>query len=161
MIATCLNCSISFTPKPYTLGKFCSNPCWHKYVRRGVAERFWSRVIKTETCWNWDRIFDKGGYGCSPTQRSLKETRAHRAAWILTHGPIPKRMHVCHQCDNRKCCNPSHLFLGTAADNVADRMAKQNTESPNSLSKRVLLRTAELGLPHSWSELVQKRFQLQ
>jgi len=45
-------------------------------------------------------------------------------AWELLNGPVPGGMHVCHSCDNPPCCNPAHLFLGTAVDNAADREAK-------------------------------------
>lgn len=50
--------------------------------------------------------------------------RVHQVAWILTNGPIPPGMGVLHRCDNQPCCNPSHLFIGTQADNVADMVAK-------------------------------------
>lgn len=48
----------------------------------------------------------------------------HRAAYTQAHGPIPKGMCVCHRCDVRNCIEPSHLFLGTIRDNIADRHAK-------------------------------------
>jgi hypothetical protein len=49
---------------------------------------------------------------------------AHRRAWELTHGPITDGLHCLHHCDHPPCCNPSHLFLGAPADNVADMVAK-------------------------------------
>lgn len=49
---------------------------------------------------------------------------AHRLAWEFSKGPIPEGLQVLHKCDNRKCCNPSHLFLGTQKDNIQDMISK-------------------------------------
>lgn len=49
---------------------------------------------------------------------------AHRAVWALMHGPIPASMHVCHTCDQTRCVNIHHLFLGTRSDNMRDMVAK-------------------------------------
>jgi hypothetical protein len=46
--------------------------------------------------------------------------RVHRVAWVFTNGSIPKGMMVLHKCDNRKCVNPDHLYLGTHCDNMKD-----------------------------------------
>lgn len=76
------------------------------------------------------------GYGCFTVSTGRTEG-AHRVAWELENGPIPMGLHVLHRCDNRPCCNPEHLFLGTNRDNIADMIAKgrdrkvQGVESPH------------------------------
>ncbi len=60
---------------------------------------------------------------------------AHRFAYSTKFGPIPSGMSVLHRCDNRPCCNPDHLFLGTQADNVADMMHKKRNRQPKGSSQ--------------------------
>jgi hypothetical protein len=64
----------------------------------------------------------RSGYGIIGYQGRTRT--AHRVAWEVFNGPIPDRLHVCHKCDNRRCCNPEHLFLGTQQQNIDDMFAK-------------------------------------
>lgn len=95
-----------------------------------LAERFWPRVepIPEERgCWEWIGNCHKPRtsyleYGLLEFQgRSLL---AHRASWLLHFGPIPDGLCVLHRCDNPRCVNPSHLFLGSRADNCYDMWGK-------------------------------------
>jgi hypothetical protein len=89
-------------------------------------DRFWNRVDSSggpDACWPWlGCIFKNAGYGCVSFKKKLVGT--HRVAWSLVNGDIPAGMWICHRCDNRICCNPAHLFLGTPRDNVLDMIAK-------------------------------------
>ena len=80
------------------------------------------RVDELTGCHEWTGYQLDTGYGQVRRQGYL--WRVHRLAWFLTHGPIPKGANVLHSCDNRICCNPEHLFLGTTQDNADDMVAK-------------------------------------
>lgn len=84
--------------------------------------RFWKNVDKTDGCWNWTGTRTDKGYGRFKT--STKNWRAHRLSYEMHCGPIPEGMQVLHECDNPSCVRPDHLFLGTNADNMADKCAK-------------------------------------
>lgn len=89
-----------------------------------VAERFWPKVAMgtADACWLWTASRSGSGYGCLRVNRVTRTS--HTLAWELTNGPIPDGLWVLHKCDVRLCCNPTHLFLGTASDNARDMVAK-------------------------------------
>ena len=87
-----------------------------------MEKRFWSKVKKTDYCWNW--IASEAGNHYGGFKFRGQTTKANRVSWILHFGEIPKGMCILHKCDNKKCVNPDHLFLGTFADNNLDMMKK-------------------------------------
>lgn len=85
---------------------------------------FWAVVERREgACWQWRGRVQTNGYGVVDVARR-KQARAHRFAWELTNGPIPAGRMVLHECDNKLCVNPSHLFLGDATANMRDMARK-------------------------------------
>jgi hypothetical protein len=88
-----------------------------------LADRLWPKVVKGDGCWPFTGHRCRGLHGQILGENG-RIIGAHRAAWIVTYGPIPAGMYVCHKCDNPPCCRPDHLFLGDAGVNNADRDAK-------------------------------------
>lgn len=74
-------------------------------------------------CWLWERGIQSPGYGCWPIGKG-RHKKAHRVAYEIANGTIPRGMVVCHRCDNPYCVNPDHLFLGSQSDNMKDMWAK-------------------------------------
>ncbi len=86
--------------------------------------RFWTKYAESgiEDCWEWLAGRNRRGYGKFKMRRKTRP--AHRVAYEMHIGPIPDGILVCHRCDNPGCVNPAHLFLGTAQDNMSDKVAK-------------------------------------
>lgn len=78
-------------------------------------------------CWEWQCV-NKAGYGIIKIGR--KSFRAHRYSWGVKNGLIPDKMEICHKCDNPRCVNPEHLFLGTHQENMMDAYKKNRIRIP-------------------------------
>lgn len=94
-----------------------------QFIKIKPEQRFWDKVEKTKNCWNWiGKIRSTDGYGVLSIDS--KERRSHRLSWEMMNGKIPEGHVICHSCDNPKCVRPSHLFLGTQAENLTDMRNK-------------------------------------
>ena len=92
-------------------------------------ESFWNKVnIRSENeCWEWNAGL-RTGYGVFKVNRKSKS--AHRLSYLLSYNKDPGELCVCHKCDNRKCVNPNHLFLGTQKENMQDCKNKNRLVIP-------------------------------
>lgn len=96
-------------------------------VKKSSPEKFWNKINfgEPDQCWEWTGFIDYG-YGRFGRKMNGRwgSMLAHRMMWIYVHGEIPEGQCVLHSCDNRKCCNPAHHFLGTKKENNEDRDRK-------------------------------------
>lgn len=104
--------------------------------KKSIEERFWSKVNKTDNvndCWNWLASGrSKFGYGTIKFKEKLIDS--HRLSWMMANNEFnltPKDF-ICHKCDNPKCVNPNHLFLGNASINMKDAFIKGRLILPDS-----------------------------
>ena len=144
---------------------YCSNKC----RVTPVEERFWPKVDRSkgeDACWPWTASFNNDGYGNFPWNG---EYRAPRVAWVLTKGQIPEGLSVLHdpiKCNNRACCNPKHLYLGTQFQNVQDmikigmKASTAGEEHPNSLLNDDAIKEIRLKYNRVDAEILADKFKV-
>jgi len=105
-----------------------------KFFTCGSEEcRFWSKVDKTSSdkgCWLWTGAVKDTGYGVFKPSPHATVVKAPKYAWESTRGPVPKDKWLLHKCDDRRCCNPEHLYLGTHQDNMDDMKRRGRSKVP-------------------------------
>ena len=90
-----------------------------RYLREVEKDDY--MVDPTTGCWVWTKAVD---HGRPKVREDNKTIYMHRRSYEMSKGPIPEGMCVCHTCDNKRCVNPDHLWLGTQLDNMIDKSAK-------------------------------------
>lgn len=121
---TCPHCGKDYRSR-YRDQVYCTHACATGHRPRQIwntPERFWAMLDYSTEHHLWTG--GQNGIGYGQWRYRGRTIVAHRLAWILTHGPIPEGLFVCHRCDTPLCCNPAHLFLGTHDDNMRDKSAK-------------------------------------
>jgi hypothetical protein len=108
------NCEICASEHKRNRTNFCSIKC----TLIGKSKK------NENECWEWQGSKSGDGYGAIKEKNSRKQTSTHRKSYEEFKGEISNGLLVCHSCDNILCCNPDHLFLGTAKENTVDSIKK-------------------------------------
>lgn len=113
--------------------------------RSCIDDSFWLRLVKDKKsgCWVWTGATTQFGYGKVGFNNNKYD--CHRLAFESCVGPIPKVALVCHHCDNPRCCNPVHLYLGTPKSNMVDRSVRRRMRTKLSPESVVSIRQLSSG----------------
>ncbi len=126
MIVKCRNCNLEFDKKPAeikgTKHNYCKKKCKGEFLSKQTTEKFYQKSKPNGECWEWTGCLNKFGYGTARYKGKVE--LAHRVSYIISCGEIADGMCVCHKCDNPKCINPEHLFLGSHQENMEDMRVK-------------------------------------
>ncbi len=116
-------------------------------------KRFNARVDKSphvRGCWTWKGYIAKSGYG---NVWHKKNALAHRIAYEIAHNcEVPSEINVCHSCDNPRCVNPDHLWLGTDQDNMDDKMLKNRHPVGEKCVQSVFTESEVIAIRQEYSE---------
>lgn len=131
------------------------------YRKASLVDRLRRRSIIEGACWLWQGC-TLAHFPYGQVTSNGKTLLVHRVAYEQLVGPIPASMNVLHRCDNGRCWNPAHLFIGTHADNIADKVKKGRQRLVHS-HPDVKLQEADVPLAaqlhatgHSWSRLAER-----
>lgn len=117
-LRVCRHCGAEFKPRWGTKHIYCTAECSAEARKEPFDAGFIAGTA--DDCWEWQRTRYQGSeYG------RWGQRRAHVVAWEREHGPVPHGLCVLHHCDNPPCVNPSHLYVGTHADNARDRKLRE------------------------------------
>lgn len=126
---------------------------------------FWDKVEKTNHCWLWIGSINLDGYGNFWSEN--RSEKAHRFSYLIHFGEIPKGKSVLHKCDNPRCVNPDHIYIGTQSDNMKDRSARgridlKGIKNPNcKLSTEQVLEIRHLRNKEKWTQSrIAKKFSI-
>lgn len=127
-------------------------------IENSIVTAFWSKVIikPIDECWIWigATMGSGNGYGCMRIKDVLY--KANRMAFFISYDVDPFPFHVLHECDNTRCVNPNHLFLGTHADNMKDMKAKGRVASGENSGRYTHPDKTPKGEKHHWAVLTEK-----